>query len=110
MSNFISKETVNRLLKDVKHIIKNPLIDNGIYYIHDDIQLYRVLPEYNTTSNIAGDKKYDFIHEATPDADSMYEVFEEIPAAPPATAASESTRRILSLFGTLPSLSISPAS
>jgi ubiquitin-conjugating enzyme E2 Z len=41
MSNFISKDTVNRLLKDVKHIIKNPLTDNGIYYIHDDIDLLK---------------------------------------------------------------------
>jgi ubiquitin-conjugating enzyme E2 Z len=41
MSNFISKETINRLLKDVKHIIKNPLIDNGIYYIHDDTDLLK---------------------------------------------------------------------
>lgn len=32
----ISKETVQRLLKDVKDIIKNPLTDHGIYYIHDD--------------------------------------------------------------------------
>jgi ubiquitin-conjugating enzyme E2 Z len=36
MSNFITKETINRLLKDVKYIIKNPLTDNGIYYLHDD--------------------------------------------------------------------------
>lgn len=41
MSNFISKDTVTRLLKDVKHIIKNPLIDNGIYYIHDDTDLLK---------------------------------------------------------------------
>jgi len=32
----ISKDTIQRLLKDVKHIMKNPLTDNGIYYIHDD--------------------------------------------------------------------------
>jgi len=32
----ISKETFNRLLKDVRNIIKNPLTDQGIYYIHDD--------------------------------------------------------------------------
>ena len=36
MSIVVSKETINRLLKDVKHIIKNPLIENGIYYLHDD--------------------------------------------------------------------------
>jgi len=34
----ISRETISRLLKDVKSIIKNPdpLKDNGIYYIHDE--------------------------------------------------------------------------
>jgi len=32
----ISKETAQRLLKDVRTIIKNPLTDNGIYYRHDD--------------------------------------------------------------------------
>jgi len=32
----ISSETVKRLLKDVKYIIKNPLTDNGIYYSHDE--------------------------------------------------------------------------
>jgi ubiquitin-conjugating enzyme E2 Z len=36
MSSIISKDTINRLIKDVKDIIKHPLIDNGIYYIHDD--------------------------------------------------------------------------
>jgi len=41
MSNFISKDTISRLLKDVKHIIKNPLTDNGIYYIHDDSDLLK---------------------------------------------------------------------
>lgn len=33
--NYIQKETLNRLVKDVKHIIKNPLDNNGIYYKHD---------------------------------------------------------------------------
>jgi ubiquitin-protein ligase len=32
----ISKETAQRLLKDIKTIIRNPLTDNGIYYRHDD--------------------------------------------------------------------------
>ena len=41
MSIFISKETITRLLKDVKQIIKYPLIDNGIYYIHDDTNLLK---------------------------------------------------------------------
>ena len=41
MSNFISKETINRLLKDIKQIIKNPLSENGIYYIHDDSDILK---------------------------------------------------------------------
>jgi len=41
MSSVISKETVQRLLKDVKQIIKNPLTDNGIYYIHDDTNMLK---------------------------------------------------------------------
>jgi ubiquitin-conjugating enzyme E2 Z len=36
MTTFITKQTMNRLLKDLKHIIKNPLTEQGIYYIHDD--------------------------------------------------------------------------
>jgi len=32
----IKKETIQRLLKDVKQIIKHPLTDNGIFYSHDD--------------------------------------------------------------------------
>ena len=35
----ISKETIKRLLTDVKSIMKNPLNDNGIYYIHDDTDM-----------------------------------------------------------------------
>ncbi len=41
MNIVISKETITRLLKDVKHIFKNPLIDNGIYYIHDDTDMMK---------------------------------------------------------------------
>lgn len=32
----ISKETIKRLLADVRYIYKNPLTDNGIYYCHDE--------------------------------------------------------------------------
>jgi ubiquitin-conjugating enzyme E2 Z len=32
----LTKETIQRLLSDVKMIMKNPLTDNGIYYVHDD--------------------------------------------------------------------------
>lgn len=31
-------------------------------YIHDDIELNRVLPEHTAISNILGDKKYNYIH------------------------------------------------
>lgn len=41
MTTLISKETISRLLKDVKQIIKNPLTDNGIYYIHDDTDMLK---------------------------------------------------------------------
>jgi ubiquitin-protein ligase len=32
----INTETVKRLLKDVRQLIRHPLTDNGIYYSHDD--------------------------------------------------------------------------
>jgi ubiquitin-protein ligase len=32
----ITKELMQRLLKDVRQIIKHPLTDNGIYYSHDE--------------------------------------------------------------------------
>jgi len=35
-STTIKKENITRLIKDVKQIIKNPLTDQGIYYIHDE--------------------------------------------------------------------------
>ena len=41
MTTFIQKETMQRLLKDVKQIIKNPLTDQGIYYIHDDTDMMK---------------------------------------------------------------------
>lgn len=37
----IAKETITRLLHDVKHIMKNPLVENGIYYAHDDEDLLK---------------------------------------------------------------------
>jgi ubiquitin-conjugating enzyme E2 Z len=39
MTSIISKDSIMRLLKDVKQIIQNPLTDNGIYYIHDDTDI-----------------------------------------------------------------------
>lgn len=35
-SKVISRETIHRLLSDVKYVFKNPLTDNGIYYCHDE--------------------------------------------------------------------------
>ena len=39
--NIIKKETMQRLLKDVRQIIKHPLVDNGIYYSHDDTDMMK---------------------------------------------------------------------
>lgn len=41
MTTFIGKDTISRLLKDVKHVLKNPLTENGIYYIHDDSDIMK---------------------------------------------------------------------
>jgi len=35
-NTIISKDAIQRLLRDVKNIMRNPLTDNGIYYVHDD--------------------------------------------------------------------------
>ena len=32
----LTKDTISRLLRDVRNIMKNPLTENGIYYTHDD--------------------------------------------------------------------------
>jgi len=41
MTTVISRDTINRLLKDVKEIIKSPLTEQGIYYIHDDADMLK---------------------------------------------------------------------
>ena len=41
MSTILKKETISRLLKDVKDIMKNPLTDNGIYYVHDETDMMK---------------------------------------------------------------------
>jgi ubiquitin-conjugating enzyme E2 Z len=41
MTVFVSKETINRLLRDVKQIMKNPLTENGIYYVHNDTDMLK---------------------------------------------------------------------
>ena len=35
----ISKDTINRLVSDIKQIRKNPLNENGIYYYHDETNM-----------------------------------------------------------------------
>jgi ubiquitin-protein ligase len=37
----LTKETISRLIKDVKEIIKTPLSDHGIYYFHDEVDLLK---------------------------------------------------------------------
>jgi ubiquitin-protein ligase len=37
----IKKETIQRLLKDVKQIMRHPLTDNGIYYSHDETDMMK---------------------------------------------------------------------
>ena len=32
----LTRDTISRLLRDVRNIMKNPLTENGIYYTHDD--------------------------------------------------------------------------
>lgn len=39
--SLITKDTVNRLLRDVRNIMTNPLTDNGIYYVHSDSDMLK---------------------------------------------------------------------
>jgi len=41
ISKVIPKDTLIRLLRDVKTLMKNPLIDNGIFYVHDDVEVLK---------------------------------------------------------------------
>lgn len=61
--SIISKETISRLLKDVKQIIKYPLIDNGVYYIHDDQDMlkgYALIIGPEDTPYFAGNYFFEF--------------------------------------------------
>lgn len=40
-SAYITKETLHRLLQDVKEIMKNPLDSQGIYYVHDESDMLK---------------------------------------------------------------------
>ena len=62
-SILISKETIKRLLKDVKDIIKNPLTENGIYYLHDDEDIlkgYALIIGPSDTPYYAGNYFFEF--------------------------------------------------
>ena len=37
----IGKETIRRLVKDVKDIIKNPLTEHGVHYMHDETNMLK---------------------------------------------------------------------
>ena len=37
----ITRETIKRLVKDVSQLVKNPLTENGIYYVHDETDMLR---------------------------------------------------------------------
>lgn len=41
LSKVIPKDTIKRLLHDVKSLMKTPLTDNGIYYVHDDMEVLK---------------------------------------------------------------------
>lgn len=63
MTTFISKETTQRLLKDVKNILKNPLTENGIYYIHDDSDMmkgYALIIGPSDTPYFSGNYFFEF--------------------------------------------------
>jgi ubiquitin-protein ligase len=65
MTTFISKETISRLLNDVKQIIKNPLNENGIYYMHDDSDIlkgYALIIGPSDTPYFAGNYFFEFTY------------------------------------------------
>ena len=67
MATFLSKETITRLLKDVKQIMKNPLTDNGIYYVHDDVDMlkgYALIIGQPGTPYFGGNYFFEFTYPA----------------------------------------------
>jgi ubiquitin-conjugating enzyme E2 Z len=68
MPTVISKETITRLLKDVKTIIKQPLTENGIYYIHDDTDMlkgYAMIVGPEGTPYFGGNYFFEFTYPTT---------------------------------------------
>jgi len=41
MTQIVTKDAINRLLKDVRQILKHPLTDHNIYYCHDDTDILK---------------------------------------------------------------------
>jgi len=41
MASILTKETLRRLISDIKEIKKNPLTSHGIYYEHDDTEILK---------------------------------------------------------------------
>jgi ubiquitin-conjugating enzyme E2 Z len=67
MSIFISKETITRLLRDVKQILKEPLTENGIYYVHDDTDMlkgYALIIGTSDTPYFGGNYFFEFNYPA----------------------------------------------
>jgi ubiquitin-conjugating enzyme E2 Z len=67
MSIFISKETITRLLRDVKQILKEPLTENGIYYVHDDTDMlkgYALIIGPSDTPYFGGNYFFEFNYPA----------------------------------------------
>ena len=65
MTTFITKDTINRLLRDVKQIYKNPLTENGIYYIHDDTDMlkgYALIIGPSDTPYFGGNYFFEFVY------------------------------------------------
>ena len=60
----LKKDTVNRIIKDVKDIINEPLFDNGIFYEHDEDDLlkgYAMIIGQNDTPYANGFYFFKFI-------------------------------------------------
>ena len=67
MTTIVPKETMSRLIKDVKKIIKQPLTDNGIYYIHDDTDMmkgYALIIGPSDTPYFGGNYFFEFTYPA----------------------------------------------
>lgn len=61
----VSKETISRLVKDISYIKKNPLIENGIHYIHDDEDMlkgYALIIGPEETPYFGGFYLFEFVY------------------------------------------------